>query len=259
MHAWIGSITILSVLVLSCVSSNFQGRKKHKQPVVLPPAPIPIPTPQIKTDAFKPQVIKGALVDVVFAFDTSESMGEERDRLQTVMASFLGKLASEEDSLDYHVYLIGQNFLFPQSVTSDPTFSTLDAYVDSHNALFMIHQFLLGYLPGQSAPLRSDSRIEVIVITDDNARDSVDTWRKTVLSALRSLVLDADLQYSLANQATVVTLIAGYKDYPAFAELNGLFAEIEGQIPTTTYPQRLTQLFRLRETVIAKIDAFWRA
>ena len=104
-------------------------------------------------------------VDVVFAVDTSGSMGDEKATLEATMAKFFVTFETEAKTLDYHVYLIGENFVFPGVSTK---ITKIDESVSSNDALLVLQRFFSGTI-ATPVTLRPEALKEVVVITDDNA------------------------------------------------------------------------------------------
>jgi hypothetical protein len=117
-----------------------------------------------------------APVDIVFAFDTSGSMDQEKAALQQKLPDFIKKLEAAGKDVDYRVWMIAQGFTFP---TIDGTkMEIVDVPVGSNNALARLTDFVGG--TGSAAgrvktKLRDVSHKHFVVITDDNATGTVAT------------------------------------------------------------------------------------
>lgn len=121
--------------------------------------------------------VKGvAPVDIVFAFDTSGSMDQERVALQQKMPDFVRKLEAAGKDLDYRVWMIAQGFTFP--TIDGSKMEIVNVEVGSNNALARLTDFVGG--TGSAAgkvktKLRDVSHKHFVVITDDNAQGTVAT------------------------------------------------------------------------------------
>lgn len=116
-------------------------------------------------------------VDISFIVDTSLSMREEKQQLQIHMASFITTLLAR--NLDYQVFMIGDNFNFPEAVSFNPKFMRVTETVDSYNGL----QVGLRYLTGDfNARLekREDALQYMIYISDDESSMSANVFKQTV-------------------------------------------------------------------------------
>lgn len=106
-----------------------------------------------------------ALVDIVFAMDSSGSMSEEKRNLEANMSQFIATFTSEAKDVDFQIYMIGEDFEFPQE--SDRIIK-VDHEIDSHDVLKELLRFFDGKLKN-SRPLRVNALKEIVVITDDDA------------------------------------------------------------------------------------------
>lgn len=116
-------------------------------------------------------------VDVSFIVDTSPSMREEREQLQIYMASFITTLLVKD--LDYQVFMIGDNFDFPDIVSINPRFMRVEEAVDSYNGLSVGIDYLSGSLDGRLA-MRPDAIQYMVYITDDESRVAAKDFKTTV-------------------------------------------------------------------------------
>jgi hypothetical protein len=105
------------------------------------------------------------LVDIVFAMDSSGSMSDEKRNLEANMSQFIATFASEAKDVDYQIYMIGENFAFPQE---SGKIIKVDREIDSHDVLKELLRFFDGKLDNPK-PLRADALKEIVVITDDDA------------------------------------------------------------------------------------------
>jgi hypothetical protein len=105
--------------------------------------------------------------DIIFAVDTSGSMRDEKTRLQQNMSAFLNKFSQDNAKLDYQVFLIGENFQFPQNLGEK--FIPVPEKVGSTDALEILQGFFSGQIP-QPKPVRESTKKQIIVVTDDNAK-----------------------------------------------------------------------------------------
>ncbi len=129
-------------------------------------------------DSFKiAQQSEAASVDVVILFDTSGSMsgdGQEQERLEAQLPTFLKQLQENLTANDYQVYLVGNMNYQPAS--SEKIFKihpsqNIRMKVGSHDALRVFSDFL-DYQNGDKFPfpkLRADGILELIIFSDDNA------------------------------------------------------------------------------------------
>lgn len=136
-----------------------------------------------------------ASVDIVFALDTSGSMGEEKTALETNIAGFVNQLTTAGKDIDYRVWMIASGFTFP---SVDPArFEIVPRKVESNDALQIIKEFVTGTLavpvppatgiatgtatststgtttppiPSPPRKLRENSLKQFVVVTDDNAK-----------------------------------------------------------------------------------------
>ena len=63
------------------------------------------------------------------------------------MQVFVDRFIQQSSGKNYQVFMIGENFEFPPSVSGRPGFSVVNQEVKSHNALFILATFLDGKLP----------------------------------------------------------------------------------------------------------------
>jgi hypothetical protein len=104
-------------------------------------------------------------VDIVFALDSSGSMSDEKMSLEANMSQFIATFAAAVTDVDYQIYMIGENFRFPEE--SDKVIK-VDREIDSHDVLKELLRFFDGKLRNPK-PLRADAFKEIVVITDDDA------------------------------------------------------------------------------------------
>lgn len=106
-------------------------------------------------------------VDIIFAMDTSGSMDQEKSALQSNMAQFINQFQRTAASLDYQIFMIGDDFNFP---AAGGRINLVQQEVDSNNALAILVDFFQGSLGGSSA-VRPNTIKQIVVITDDDAED----------------------------------------------------------------------------------------
>ena len=106
--------------------------------------------------------------DIVMAMDTSGSMSGEQDRLEKAMENFLSKLSEKNAKVDFKFTLIGSDFQLPAGVTNNKNFSLDNTEVDSHDALEVLTNFITD---SKGTSLREDAILQLIVVSDDDARD----------------------------------------------------------------------------------------
>lgn len=105
--------------------------------------------------------------DIIFLLDTSDSMKEEKAKLELNMPVFLRALASEFRAVDFQIMMIGKDFVFPGS--DGYRGEVIEQQVDSYDALTVLQDFLVS--PNlRSMSLRVDAIKDVIIVSDDNAR-----------------------------------------------------------------------------------------
>lgn len=117
-------------------------------------------------------------VDVVFAMDTSGSMSDEKASLQTNMAQFITKFETDAKTVDYRIYMIGENFVFPGG---GDKIVKIQQPVNSHDALIVMQNFITGTIPSPM-PLRSDSLKQIVVVTDDESEVTSATFKTFIQS-----------------------------------------------------------------------------
>ena len=118
-------------------------------------------------------------VDIVFSMDTSGSMGDEQASLQTNMTQFISRFETEAKSVDYRIYMIGQNFNFPG--TGDKIIK-INQSIGSSNSLEVLQNFFSGVIPNPT-PLRQDSLKQIVVVTDDEAAGGTGAAFKSFLAS----------------------------------------------------------------------------
>lgn len=187
----------LGFLLVSCNDSGFRGaaprgtantekaKEKEKEPPRPEPTPAPAPSSNLVKDTTK---IKGN-VDIVIALDSSGSMDDE---MQGVISN-LGQMMTTllQSSLDPHIHLILQaededdelTITLPSSVDASKV-AIVREVVDSHNAIGQVSRLLSGQFSGSytdikgksiaAVPFRSDAKLEVLVVSDDNGENDDD-------------------------------------------------------------------------------------
>ncbi len=139
-------------------------------------------------------------VDIIFAMDTSGSMGTEKQYLEQNMGTFLTKL-SENKRLNFQVFMIGANFKFP--ALDAKRFAVVNKPVGSWDALIKIREFLQNPA-GVALPLRAKATKELVVVTDDDSTQ---------------LPADQFIQYLTASKATLGTVhLNGFVGLPNSAQ-----------------------------------------
>ena len=114
-------------------------------------------------------------VDIVFAMDTSGSMDDEKNLLQTHMATFVAEFQKQASGLDFQIFFIGVDFTFPNTGTG---LNLVPLEVSSHDALAVFMDFFRG--GGGGKVVRSESIKQLVVVTDDEAEDSAATFKNFV-------------------------------------------------------------------------------
>lgn len=120
------------------------------------------------------------VVDIVFVFDTSKSMKEEKDFVEQNMLNFMTNLSSAH--LDPTVTVIGKvtaktdpmnhglKFVFPNTLPAGK-FAQVDQYVHSTDAIGHLGRYIKGSL-ATPMPLRKDVPLEVVIVSDDNGHNT---------------------------------------------------------------------------------------
>jgi len=139
----------------------------------------------VKTETFKGQRdVTREPVDIFFAMDTSSSMNKEKGMLESKMAVFIGQFLAQNDKVDFHIYMVGEDFSFPN--TDDSRITLIDTEVDSHNSLVVLMNFFGGGY-ANPVPIREETKKEIVVVTDDEAKRNSDTAFRQFVSQTPSL------------------------------------------------------------------------
>ena len=106
---------MMAMITLSgCEQSSFEGSAPIIETPTTPEPPVPVPPtePGLLTEIFtaNPEPEVKTKVDVLFLMDTSGSMIEEKDAVETQLQEFISKF---DESLDYHVYVVGSEIGYP--------------------------------------------------------------------------------------------------------------------------------------------------
>ena len=114
-------------------------------------------------------------VDIIFLVDTSGSMSQEKRRLEQTMEEFIDTFLAKRKGIDYRLFLVGEDFRFPQGIGTNPRIDVVDAEIDSTDALDVAVALMNNSLRPQTLQTRANIRKELVVISDDNARgNSID-------------------------------------------------------------------------------------
>lgn len=207
----LGCTSLLSLGTLACNSSSFSssGEQTRREAPQLP-AQVQMISEDFSLNA---NITQSGIVDVVFVVDTSGSMYEEKELLEQNMQSFLTQFQTSANQLDYRVFLIGKDFSFPTQLDAS-RFFLIDRQVESQDGLFVLYDFLTrGSESGQR--IRPNATVEAIVISDDNAIESIDG-----ISAPGWQFMNAD------------EFVAALSQNKPFKELhvNGLVGKTEGRV-----------------------------
>jgi hypothetical protein len=116
-------------------------------------------------------------VDLIFAVDTSGSMKEEKDKVAQNIQALTKTFAQLGNDLDYKMWFVGGDLEKNLLNTSKVTF--VKTSVGSTNALNVLNNMFTGKI-ANSAPLREKAHKAIIVISDDNAREGVLDFKKTI-------------------------------------------------------------------------------
>ncbi len=109
-------------------------------------------------------------VDIIFVFDESASMLQEKERLKENLSVFLNQISSKLN--DFKIYFVASESPFTTALTSDPNkFIHINKRVGSIDALAILLNLFLGVYPNP-VPFREASK-QAIIITDDNATGSL--------------------------------------------------------------------------------------
>ena len=188
-NAWILS-KILSVTlvgtILGCDTTEFKGQSADGQSSnSQSPTPTPINIDSIDTNNIPGQSnaeaqisetfdlainARSEPIDIAFLVDTSGSMSQEKRRLERNMEGFIDRFLTKQDNLDYQLFLVGKDFQFPKGINNNPRVDVVNARIGSSNALDVAVKLLNNNLLGQSLTTRTNGRMELIVISDDNAK-----------------------------------------------------------------------------------------
>ncbi len=216
--------TMLATTLIGCEQSSFEGAAPS-----LPVQPVPVvpiePEPQLLTEFFdaRPEPQDKPKVDVLFLMDTSGSMIEEKDAVETKLQEFISKF---DDSLDYHIYVVGSEIgyvgIFPDYIpfdinlgdlTDSERVTKIDEPVDSFNAL----QVFYNLISEEDSPLvlRQDATLEVVVISDDNPITLEETNFRLDHPALleyKQLFLDDIIQFPLQSAELIRLLDENFSE-----------------------------------------------
>lgn len=124
---------------------------------------------------------KSKVVDIIWAVDTSGSMKEEADAVAANLSSFATFMG--EQSLDYHVILIGANTIcVPEPLggpgcTDGENFKHVVTKVNSKDAL----EKMISEYPKYEDFLRPGGRTHFVVVTDDNSNKPADWFDGQVI------------------------------------------------------------------------------
>lgn len=182
-------LTLLFLAVACDSDRTFNGSSKksktRSQPAENPPdaaeAQEEPKSDEVPTKASEPVTVQlaGSLsvsykpIDIVFVVDTSPSMDDVKAALETSMGSFLSGFAQDQESEDFQVFLIGEDFSFPTGLDSDH-FALINRKIFSFDSLTRFVDFLKGdyytsTYTSSALRLRKDSVKEVVFVTDDDA------------------------------------------------------------------------------------------
>lgn len=188
------SIPLLVLGLIGCGSTDFGGATSTKKKKPPPQSEdIVVQEPEVEDDPQDLGLITDSFavdgenlsspVDIIFLVDTSGSMGDEKARLEQNMELFLNDFFANNASLDYQLFLVGENFQFPAGVASNPQVNIVNERIGSHDALDVAVRMLTQGLPNQTLTLRPDANTELIVVSDDDARGAG-------ISSLEAMIID---------------------------------------------------------------------
>ena len=225
-HENIFSFVALAMAAASCNSAEFAGGGVAQQAEVKTIAP-PF-TEELEVKINKADGSSGK-ADIIFLLDTSDSMKDEKAKLETNMAAFLKELAGEYKTVDFQIVMIGQDFVFPQEIAGKE--EIIVQQVESHDALAVLQGFLLK--PSLSKiHLRADAVKEVIVVSDDNAsmnpRD-FEAWAQKNLTAIGKIRINGIVGTDESHQSALCQIAAPGTTYKRLEEsqlVGGLVQDI---------------------------------
>ena len=184
----LGHILGIAILLttLGCGGTEFAGQSLTRQPSTAKPAganpnsadslaDTNIPeqlNPQSKvSETFNLSMAPGSeAVDIVFLVDTSGSMSQEKRRLEQTMEGFIDTFLAKQSGLNYRLFLVGEDFRFPQGISKNPRVDVVNTEIDSTDALEIAVALMNNSVRRQTLQTRANAQKELIVISDDNAR-----------------------------------------------------------------------------------------
>ncbi len=138
-----------------------------------------------------------AAADIIIAIDTSGSMGDETGFVRAKMNDFSQQII--DSGIDVHVVMLAESQLLPflpgicvdaplgsgacPADEQPPTYHHPTSVVDSDDALSVI----VDVYPSYGAVLRQGAKIDLIIITDDNATPPAISEAQTFIDTLTAL------------------------------------------------------------------------
>ncbi|MGE0175253.1 MAG: hypothetical protein AB7T49_20890 [Oligoflexales bacterium] len=224
---------------------------------------------QFKTENGREQsfdIVKaGAIVDIVFAIDTSGSMDTEKAFLEQNMKTFMDLLSKAQ--IDSQVTAIGSTeFLFPVGLPPEK-FQVVNQKIGSHDMI----RILTGFFQGGAYPLpfREGANIEVVMITDDNGQRpgelAVDfkgiDKKKTIVNGIIGInpgISPTNPECTIAAVGTehqkLADLTGGSKYDLCEKDWNGLLIQLSKNIVERSFSFFLDSAPDLSQDVLVKLD-----
>ncbi len=167
------AVLLMLVSIVSCKeSSNFAGQAK-KEKKETPPKEQPAVVEKTK-ERFTLTPKGKAKIDIAFFFDTSLSMKEEINAIETRMQSFIDKVTDDDSQIDYQVFVVAQSSKVNIALRDSDRLDIRNSEVNSHSGLWNAYHFLeknADKVPSGHLVLRQDATKELVFLTDDDAKD----------------------------------------------------------------------------------------
>lgn len=151
-----------------------EEKKQEQPPKVEPPVEPKVPPvdpvdPPVTTltDLFRGQEkVNAKSPDIIFLMDTSASMQQEKEFLQTNINRLVKQLISY-NLKDFQLMMVGKDFVFPNEMYEQPNFDAIDAQIFSHDSLDIFIKVANGTFASK-LKVRKNRPKELIVVSDDN-------------------------------------------------------------------------------------------
>lgn len=115
-------------------------------------------------------------VDLIFLFDTSPSMDDFVNAVQTRMEGFINQWLADKDNLDYQILVVGE----VDPTVSDARVGYYREYVGSHSALGRAKEVLTSGQKYGSVQLRPKSVKQLVVISNDDSSANAQAFKAWV-------------------------------------------------------------------------------